>query len=283
MSNNLQQNQRIEWLCIKIPFIFFSLKELISTLNSVTSISSNKGLCLLVDCNLFLIDLIKYSLVALLLVLAVLYVLEKKMIFTTLGIFCISLIAFSLHESFGVSNRTGIFTLVWFAQFLAYFFNRNTLDNHLLVKNRIYFPVQVIVACYTMSALSKIITSGFSWFTNAHLMVLQMLKSNQMESLDGTISSSEIVSQKIQFVMDHGHLMIGLLAIALLIELTSGLALLSNRMRIVYGLLLFSLHVGIDFFFDITIEAFQKTMLIFMINPVLLIYLFFKKVITKDS
>jgi hypothetical protein len=148
----------------------------------------------------------------------------------------------------------------------------------LLQKQRIFFPVQVIVACYTLSALSKIFTSGFSWFSDAYLMVLQMLKSNQMKSLDGNFFSVDMISPKIQFVYNHEGLMIFLLSVALLIELSSGLGLLNKKMRIFYGFLLLCLHLGIKFFFDIIIPPFCISMIIFMINPCFLIYQFTKKI-----
>lgn len=271
-------SQKIEWQCIKLPFILFSVNQLISTLIPIGSISSEKGLCLFFDCSPLLSTLFKSVIIVSLIACSVLYLMEKKMIGATFGIFCISLLVFSLHESFGVSARTGVFTLIWFVQFLAYLFYKNNQNEVSLQKNRIFYPVQVIVACYTLAGLSKIWTSGFSWFYDAELMVLQLLKSNQMEYFDGRIPTEAIFSSKIQFVFDHQKLMGILLIIALLIEITSGFALLNKKLTIVYGCLLLALHIGIDFFFTVKIEAFYKSMIIFMINPFFLVYLFINKI-----
>lgn len=278
LSNLNNTNQKLEWLCIKIPFILFSINQLVSTLIPINSISSGKGVCSLFDCNPLLSDIFKVVIISLLLVFSILYIMEKQMIISTFGIFCIALLVFSLHESFGVSARTGVFTLIWLAQFFAYLFYKNNPNQILLHKNRIFYPVQVIVACYTLAGLSKIWTSGLSWLYDARLMTLQLLKSNQMNYFDGKIPAESILSSKVQFVFDHKEFMATLLMIALLIEITSGFGLLNKKMTIIYGCLLLSLHIGIDLFFNVKIEAFYKSMIIFMINPFYLIYLFINKI-----
>lgn len=279
MSNNsIITSQKAEWLCIKIPFILFSVNQLISTLIPIGSISSGKGLCLLFDCSPLLSIVVKSLIIASLIVCSIFYLMEKQMIVSTFGIFAISLLVFSLHESFGVSARTGVFTLIWLAQFLAYLSYKNNQDEISLQKTRIFYPVQVIVACYTLAGLSKIWTSGSSWFYDARLMVLQLLKSNQMEYFDGKIPAEAILSSKIQFVFDHKEFMAILLMIALLIEVTSGIGLLNKKLTLLYGCLLLSLHVGIDLFFSVKIEAFYKSMIIFMINPLYLVYLLINKI-----
>lgn len=266
---NTVNTWNLEWLCIKIPFTLFWFNTSLYLVQGVHSISIEKGACLLFNCDQLTNDFVKYVLISLLAVFSVLCILERSMVVTTFALFAISFLICSAHESYGVSDRSGIVTLIWFSQFLAYSMYQN--DKAKLVKNRIFFPVQVIAACYTLSAISKIATSGISWFQDGHLMVLQMLKSNQMEYLDGTLAESEIMSPKIQFVMEHTTLMGTFLLIALLTELTSGLGLINKKMRFIYGILLLLLHLGINFFFGIIIVSFFTPMIIFMINPFYLI------------
>lgn len=280
MWNNLKttsKNTTIEWICIKVPFVLSCYFWIKHSLEATTSIATQKGVCYLFDCNLLVSDSVKIFLLVLTVVLSTLYVLEKKMLLVTFLLFLICFIVFSAHESFGVQDRTGIVTLIWLVQFLAYFLKWKNPDFN-LSKNRISFPVQVIVACYTLSALSKLYVSGPSWFLDSQSVILQMLKSNQTQYLDGEIPFGEVMSPKIGFVAQYGKTMSVLLFGALMIELSSGLGLINKKMRLLYGCLLLFLHFGIDFFFGIVISAFYKSMIIFMINPFYLLYLLIRKI-----
>jgi len=264
----------IEWVCIKLPFIIANYYWIKRSLFNTTSISVNKGICSLVSCDVLIIDTVKWLVLGLMVIASILYLFERKMIVVTFTLFVISLFVFSAHESYGVQERTGIVTLIWLVQFVAYLWKWRIKEFD-LEKNRIFFPVQVIVVSYTLSALSKIQMSGWSWFHDSHMIILQMLKTNQVKYLDGQIQLNEIVDSKIEFVMQHGTIMSLLLLSALLIELTSGIGLLSKKLRLLYGLLLLFFHFGIDFFFGIVIDTFFESMIIFMINPYYLGYLIF--------
>jgi hypothetical protein len=280
MWNNLNKtikDNNIEWLCIKIPFVVFCCFVLKYSLESATSIGTSRGLCYLLNCNLFLISSVKIFFLVLIVILSVLYILERKMLFVSFLMFLLCFIVFSAHESFGVQDRTGIVTLIWLVQFLSYFFKWKK-PNFDLNRNRIYFSVQVIVACYTLSALSKLYVSGFSWVLNTQLIVLQMLKSNQTSYLDGWILLTDVVSPKITFVLENSKTVSFLLFCALMIELTSGLGLINKKIRIIYGFLILLLHFGIYYFFGIVIFSFAVSMIFFMINPFYLIYLLVQKI-----
>jgi len=265
-------SQDWEWLFIKLPFAYYSFTWIRRTLREITSIIIERGFCEWVDCNFMTLAITQKIILFLTIAALTFFVFERWMKTATFSIACICFVVYSAHESFGVQNRTGIVTLVWFSIFLAYAWKakKPTFD---LQKNRIFFPVQVIVACYTLSAISKLYVSGFSWFLDSQNMVLQLLKSNQVRFLDGEISAHEIYSEKMQFVMQHPQIMSALLLGALLIELTSGLALLNKKMRLFYGFLLLCLHIGIDFFFGIVIISFLKTMIVFLFNPLEMIRL----------
>lgn len=269
-----KKNTDYEWVFIKVPFALYCFISFSALLLEITSISIERGLCTWVDCNPISLITIKSILIVILAILLVLYILEKWMTFSILGITIISFIILSAHESFGVQRRTGILTLVWSAQLIAYISN-SFLNSFDIKKNRIFYPVQVIVACYTLAGLSKLLTTGISWFVDSGNMVLQMIKTQQVRLFDGKISSSEVFSELILFVMQYPTLISLLLLGALLIEISSGLALINKKIRLLYGILLFSMHIGIAIFFHIKITPFIVPMVLFMINP---FYLFNKTI-----
>src|SRR5690606_8868390 len=123
----------------------------------------------------------------------------------------------------------------------------------ILEKTRIFYSIQVIAASYTLAALSKLKTSGFSWFIDSKYMVLQMLKSNQMKYFDGVIEESELMDYKMNWVLEYPVFFSIMLLAALLIELTCALALINNKTKILYGILdrkstrLNSSHVKISY------------------------------------
>ena len=203
-------------------------------------------------------------------ILAILYVTEKKMIFTTLSISLLLFVSFSLHESYGVQLRTGILPLLFLVQSIAYFLNKTKPQQ--LKNDVIGFSVQTIAACYTLAGISKVIESGFGWIADSKFTVLQMLKSNQTHFLDERLLKSKIFSSNIDFVMDHPVIISSLMLGAIIIELTCGLAIINKKTRILYGILLLSMHVGIWYFFNIIIVSFTVPVILFMVNPLWLVY-----------
>lgn len=260
-----------EWLFIKIPFAYFCFSYFIFLLDEISSVSVERGICSWIDCHFFLNSFFQKSIIITLAILFILYLFEIWMVFVTLFISIIAFGVLSAHESFGIQQRTGILVLIWFAQFIAYFIKSFSLTYDIR-KNRIFLPVQVIVACYTLSGLSKLYTSGFSWFMDSQLLVLQILKTNQVQYINGQIALSEIYSSIVHFVLNHGDFMSILLMGALFIETTSGMALINKKVRILYGVLLLSMHIGIVLFFHIQIRAFIVPMILFMLNPFFLAY-----------
>lgn len=273
------KNKSWEWISIKICFIIAAYLSFKTSLYQVDFINVNKGICMLANgfCA-FLIDakvkmLIRMSFI----VLGVFYILEKQMKIVLFLLFMLTLYVFSAHESYGVQSRTGIIPLVFLAQFIAYL-KLPVFKNAILEKTRIFYSIQVIAASYTLSALSKLKTSGFSWFIDSKYMVLQMLKSNQMKYFDGVIEESELMDYKMNWVLEYPVFFSIMLLAALLIELTCALALINNKTKILYGILLLAMHIGIAFLFKIVIFSFVSLVLIFFLNPLYLVSkLFIKK------
>ena len=273
MSNSWLENSslisKIEWLCIKIPFIILVYFNLKSTVLSIIEITGEKGICHLINCNLFLFDITKYIIVIWLTLSSILFLFGKFKLFAISSLFLVSLIIFSLEESLGILSRSGIISLIFLSLVIAHYLHADSPEK--LTIARIQYPIQVIVACYTLAALSKITVSGISWVTDAEMMIVQMAKINQTRILDG-IYHGEVLSPKALFVLEHKVIISLLLFGALCIELFSGLAMINKKTRIVYGFLLVSLHIGIYYFFQILIMSFIIPMVLFLINPFFLIF-----------
>jgi hypothetical protein len=262
---------QLTWIFIKVQFILVFSAHFFYSLSFLSSFSTTKGVCLFVNCEFLLDYKVKISIILFHCFFSFLYVFEKKMILTTFFLAVNGFLVFSAHESFGVQDRTGILTLIFFAQFIAYCL---ISINPQISTNNIQqlFSLQVIVACYTLSAISKLLTSGYQWFLDGHLSTLQILKTYQAHYLDGFNPSMQLLEIKTNFIINYQPVWIVFLFIALLIELSSGLALVNTKMKFIYGLLLLSLHLGIGFFFGIYITAFIFPMIIFMLNPLYICY-----------
>jgi hypothetical protein len=269
----------VEWNCLKIPFILCWFIYIISILWNINEITVDKGFCSFINCNIYIFEESKIILTLLAAVAVILYLFEFRMIFTTFILFFISVLIFSLHESFGVSERTGIIGLIFFAQFVSYLYYNKSNDFEQLKVRRINFSVQVILAGYTLSAISKIKTSGLNWILDGKNIVLQVVKSNQMEYLDGIFSHTEIfTSRKINFTLENYWIIGLLLFISLIIEGFSFLSIINKKLQLTWGVLLLLMHIGIYIQLEVVIWTFLVPMILFMLNPLYLLFLAIKKV-----
>lgn len=272
MINNPQNPNKIEWYCLVIPFIIFNLFQMISLIVQIDTITINRGICHLINCNLFLLTYVKLLLVIWLVISFALFFQKKFKLYSLFSFLIISLIIYSLEESFGIQSATGIIPLIWLAIIVAYckyiYFN---FKKESMYSDRILYPIQVISAGYTLAAISKLSASGFHWVLSAKNMALQMIKTNQVGILDN-IYYGDIISTKVLFVMQHRHIIGFLLLGALMMELTSGLAIINSKTRIFYGITLTCMHIGIYYFFHIHLYSFIISMFLFFINPFYLIY-----------
>ncbi|MCO5233270.1 MAG: hypothetical protein M9888_06005 [Chitinophagales bacterium] len=256
----------IEWKCIIIPYLFLNLLNLSGLLIGIDMITINRGVCLLINCNIFLLKGLKATLFFLLFFSNFIFLFTKYKKTSSLLIALLAFIILSLEESYGVQSRTGITVFIWLSIFFAYFIYGKNKNKFGLYENRVKLPIQVILACYTLAGISKLQTTGLSWIYSAKLMPLQIVKSNQTNFID-KMYFGEIINNKVEFIMQNETLVIILLAGALLIELTSGLGMINKKMRLLYAFLLLSMHIGIYYLFQIAITPFIVPLVLFMINP----------------
>jgi hypothetical protein len=169
---------------------------------------------------------------------------------------------------------TGIF----FAQFFAYSIRNIYLDFD-IEKYRIQFSVQLISISYTISAISKLNTSGLNWITDGLLMPLQIMKTNYFGFVnDGNIAHITNARQIINLLDKYSFGVMFVLAFTLIIELFAVVSIINKKYAFVYGILLVFMHIGIYLVLDVAIGGTYIPMLIFMVNPMFLFWITLKKI-----
>jgi hypothetical protein len=273
----------LEWNFIKINFIALWIILASMVLFSYQTIPMPQGICKIVPSELFLNGYLKYPLILVIIVASVFYVLEIQQMYTCLVLFIISTLLFTMEESNGILNRNSLYTFVFFAQFLAYLLHQ--YDNQSdIKKNRIQFSVQVIAAGYTLSALSKLYRSGIFWVHDGKRIVLQILKSfYTMYVTDGDTTWISNAESRVRFIENNYLIVSALLACSLILELFALLAIKSKKQALIYGLLLTCMHLGIFIVMDIAIVSILIPMLLFMVNPFYIIWVFVKNSYQKSA
>lgn len=271
----------LEWIFIKIVFISLWLKPVSIIINSFQTVPIPQGICEIVLCEILLTGYFKMIMIVLISITSIFYVLEIKQIYTCLILFTLSTLLFTIEESNGILNRNSIFTFVFFAQFLAYLLYKRDLKSNLR-KNRIQFSVQVIAAGYTLSALSKLFTSGISWIQDGRQITLQILKSHYYSYFDNqNIAMLEKGSEMVYFIENHYIMIQILLGSSLVLEFFSLIAITSKKNALIYGLLLTSMHIGIYYVMDILISGIVYPMVLFMVNPYYKIWILLSTLFNK--
>lgn len=257
-----------EWFIAKCCIVLLWLDIISHVSINPDAVLYPSGLCSLFNCSFLLSAYLKNSLLASALILSVLYIAERKMALTTLFMFVFSLIAFTLEESNGILNRCGLYTLTFLAQSIAYFRNNDSLK-----AERIQFPVQIIAAGYFLSSISKLHQSGLYWVTDAPYASIQMVKSYCYNYFDsGNVEALHKGMAQSNFALQHQLLVKILFGCSLLFESFAWLAVRNKASAFVIGLLLTAMHIGILYFMNILIVAIFYPMLIFMVNPVYVVY-----------
>jgi hypothetical protein len=206
------------------------------------------------------------------------YLVEKYMAVSLLGLSTISLFVFSLEDSNSDFNRNNMITGIFFAQFIAYsIFNKYNDFN--IEKFRVQFSVQIIAICYFLSAIAKLKASGLNWVTDGLLIPLQILKTNYFVYVNtGDIQTINHAYQMIDYVNQYSLGIMFVLAFALFIEFFALFSIINKMTAFIYGILLLLMHIGMYVILNIAILGAYLPMLIFMLNPTYLIFIYVKKV-----
>jgi hypothetical protein len=265
-----------EWVCIKLSVAFFWLATVSSVTISHNGIPYPTGIFTFFNGSFLASIYTARAFEVCAFVLAILYVLEKWMTATTLMMFLVSLVLFTLEESSGFLNRDYLYTAIFFAQFIAYYRNKPWLN-----EERVQFAVQVIAGGYVLAGISKLNHSGLGWVTDAPLVSIQILKGYCFSYFNtGDIKNYALGMKHANFILQHKYLAESLFAGSLILELFAWIAVKNKATAFVYGILLTAMHMGIRHFMNILIGAIFYPMIIFMVNPVYLIYLLVKKLLS---
>ncbi len=266
------------WLCIKILFVWYWFFQMTAMLRSSGSCLYPAGICKLYHFNFLFTGPCKWALVLLLLVCAVLYISEKRMLLATGILTLLTCLIISRSESTGVLLRATAYTPLFAVQFLAYLFAK-FIPGFNLAFYRKQYAVQIIAAIYTIAAISKLHNSGFSWPQNGStLFSLHVLKGFSSEYFDtGNYSVLQNGYSLAKSMLAHKQELKLLLWVSLLLELFCFIATFHPRLTLVYGIALAMMHMGIYLSMNILIGGLVYPMLTFFINPLYLLYLLIQK------
>lgn len=268
-----KQHNDTEWFFMKFSMAALWLSAIFLIVRGFSSIPIPTGICTWLPCHYLLVFPFNKILLCLSVIIAYLYIFEIKLLWTSFLMFLISLLVFTIEESNGILERRGLLSFIFLAQFLAYLL-ANKKEKFNLKKYRIQFSVQVVAAGYVLAGISKIMQSGWKWVLDGERITLQILKSHYYTYIDlGNEKWLNKGYELVNFIEAHPYLLIILLASSLILELGAFLAIFSRRHAVFYGLLLLSMHIGIYWVMEIAIVSILFPMLIFMLNPLYLMWL----------
>ena len=269
---------RIEWTIMKSSFSLIWLLSFLLVFSRYNYAPTPESIFKLIPGSFYLSFNAKIFLLSTNLLLIYFYITEKHIWWSLLGLSLISLFAFSLEDSNSDFNRNTMITGIFFAQFFAYSIRKIYLDFD-IEKYRIQFSVQLISISYTISAISKLNTSGLNWITDGLLMPLQIMKTNYFGFVnDGNIAHITNARQIINLLDKYSFGVMFILAFTLIIELFAVVSIINKKSAFVYGVLLIFMHIGIYLVLDVAIGGTYIPMLIFMINPMFLFWITLKKI-----
>lgn len=271
----------LEWFCSKLTLTVFVAPGMVFPLYYRSNTPYPNGLCELLNCNLAFVPAIRLVLACGIALAFVLYLLEKKMLCATLLLFALSILVYSIEESNGLRDRRGIQSMIFLAQFLAYFLQKTGKDAN-VERNRIQFTLQFIAAAYLLAALSKLNTSGLSWITDAPYVALQVIKSFDYAYFDTGLHQPLLKGTSMATFITHNPLLIEVIfGTALVLELCSFILLFRKTVAFAYALLLLCMHIGILLVMDIFFPTISVPLVIIIINPLYLLYLTMNSIYIK--
>jgi hypothetical protein len=274
----------LQWKWLKIPFILFWFVTAAAVLFEVSNVLAPTGVCRFLDCNCLLSFPLKLVIIAIAFTATIFYILEKRMILSISILSIVSILIFTIEDSQGIYNRNDVLSGILIAQLIAYLIHNTKKSNDLLNKQRILFSQQIILAIYFLSGVSKLVSSGFSWFMNPQGFAIQVQKSNMDQYI---VSQNEFYIQKGEYlsalILSNQALFSVLLFLVLMIEILVVVTLFSSKKVIIfYGIVLILLHVGIWIMMSIVIVPIIVVNLIFFINIIYLIYVFMNKLLKRN-
>ncbi|MCB9365500.1 MAG: hypothetical protein H6587_13085 [Flavobacteriales bacterium] len=230
------------------------------------------GICHLFNCNLLAYNFIKFSIIFSAIILSILYILEKWMLLTTLGLSFISMYIFSAGNSNGIFYRSEVLSAILIVQFFAYLFFYFNKNKPTLELNRFRYPIQVIAAIYVLSAIKKLKTTGFSWVLKNEEFAAQAKKSIQIEHANWGFDILSYANFIYETLSNNPNFVILILVISLLIELFAFVMIFSKKLTTIYGIILLLFHLGIFLTMFVYVPPIIIILITFVLNIPYLLY-----------
>ncbi len=263
-----------KWFLSKLSFVVIWDAIMYVMISGVSSCLYPTGICSIYSFELLFSPFGKILLYLFIAVFSILYLLEKSMIVTTLALFSVSIIVITFHESNGIYFRATILSLIWGVQFLAYL-RKYISPNFDIQFYRQQYIWQMIVAVYTLAAIAKLRSAGIGWGANPDGFAIQVAKNFSFQYFD-TANSTILLKgmNTAYFFSSHPLLTTGMLSVALLLELFCGIALINTPIRVIWGVGLLCMHIGIAYFMGIGISVICFPMVIYFIHPLYAVIVF---------
>lgn len=202
---------------------------------------------------------------------AVMYLLERQMLFSTAVLTLGSILCFSIERSNGIYHREELFSLVLFMQTASYAryamasddFRKRTQPWNLAM----FGSVAIISAAYVMAGVSKLMTSGIDWVVDSPKVILKVMDSFEHKYIDNGWEPMLAHGQRMADMVQWSSLAVQIaFAFALMVELLAFLALRGRMTARRMGLLLLSLHLGMFLLLHVRLVVFIYCVAVFLIG-----------------
>lgn len=278
---NINSYSSTEWKLMKISFSLIWMMSFLLILSRYNYAPTPESIFKLFPVSFYLSFYVKIILLFCTILFTYLYLMEKYIWWVLLGLALTSLFVFSLEDSNSDFNRNTMITGIFFAQFFAYSIKKKYFDFD-IEKYRVQFSIQIIAISYTLSAIAKLKASGLNWVTDGLLMPLQIMKTNYFGYVnDANIEHIINAHQVIELLSKYSVGVMLVLAFTLIIEFFAFVSIFNKKYSFIYGILLMFMHIGIYLVLDVAIKGTYIPMLIFMINPLFLIWIIIKTLKSK--
>jgi hypothetical protein len=269
---NINSYSSLEWKLIKVSFSLIWFLSSISILYKYNFAPSPEGVFKLIPVGFYLSLNTKFFLFFINILLIYCYVFEKYFWWTLLGLSLISLFGFSLEDSNCDFDRNTMITGIFFAQFFAYSIKKKYFDFD-IEKYRVQFSIQIIAVSYTLSGVAKLKASGLNWVTDGLMMPLQIMKTNYFGYVnDANIEHINNAHHVIELLSNYSGGVMFVLAFTLIIEFFAFLSIFNKKYSFICGILILIMHIGIYLVLDVAIKGTYLPMIIFMLNPLYLMW-----------
>ncbi len=239
----------------------------------VSGIPAPNGIAHLVDLRFLLVPHVFAIAHTVFVVALVLYVLRLLLWLALPVALAFNVAAQTIVNSQGaIQHAAQIVSLVLLAQTVAYFFGlwrrqRGDEERRLLEDRAVWFSQQTIVAAYLVPGLTKLIVTKGLWILQARFIGVSVAKAAYQSFYDH-LDQANLEQQLAlaQFVAAHGWMIALIGATGLFLELGSPLMLLNRTAAAIYGALLITFHLGLDYSMNLSFIYNQWLLLIFMVN-----------------